>query len=112
MIDLSSLKLSLGATSPLRAHQLATIYGLPRLPTEDGLGQGWAYLYSDRDMLDVDRAEQLRIATLLLAAPKLYGLAKEAQNLLLTFSGGQEDDASRTALRFAQAIAEAEGRQL
>ena len=58
---MTEIKLSFGTTAPSRAHTVATAYGVPTQPTEDGLGQGWVYLFTNQDLLDVTNAQQLEL---------------------------------------------------
>lgn len=58
---MNAIKLSFGASTPYRAHTVATAYGVPTQPTEDGLGQGWVYLFTNQDLLDVEKEHQLEL---------------------------------------------------
>lgn len=58
---MSEIKLSFGVSAPHRAHTVATAYGVPTQPTEDGLGQGWVYIFTNQDLLDVTNAQQLEL---------------------------------------------------
>jgi hypothetical protein len=59
---MDDVQLSIGATPPYRAQEVATVYGIPTLPTEDGKGQGWAYIYANLDCVDVTNDQQWEIA--------------------------------------------------
>ena len=55
------------------AIEIATLHGVYRRPSEDGLGQGWVYVVADkgRDWRAMEDGEQEANARLIAAAPDL-----------------------------------------
>lgn len=66
-----------------RHSEICTIYNLPTMPTEDGMGQGWAYIRGAIGYFPADAEEMLANAHLIAAAPRLYDELVQAKEALL-----------------------------
>lgn len=77
--------------------ELATVFQIPRMPTEDGLGQGWAYISADKPCYELSAEEREANGRLMAAAPDLLEAAYTALECLVGCvlpAGGCDDEAA------------------
>ena len=69
--------------SGFRTAELATLFQIPTLPTEDGKGQTWAYISADKPCFELTAEEREANGYLMAAAPDLLEAAYTALECLI-----------------------------
>lgn len=103
---MSEVKLSFGTTTPYRAHTVATAYGVPTQPTEDGLGQQWVYLFTNQDLLDVEKADQLELVETIVHRFNNFNALLASAKIVMAGLEARIDRASENAVPVFNGIAD------
>lgn len=96
------------------SSDLATIYGVTRQATEDGLGRGWVYITASKPCFEIEAEERLANARLMATAPKMLEALEMAvagiEWYIDTYQHGVKDETDDEFLSQAKmVIAEIEG---